>query len=124
MPAASALVGVYAPRDVSFVSGAGCRLEGDNGRSYLDFTSGIGVNALGYGHPAVTGAVTAAAATGVLHTSNLFRIGPAEELAASLVRRSCGDRVFFCNSGAEANEAALKFARRAAAGPDQRAVRR
>jgi predicted acetylornithine/succinylornithine family transaminase len=84
----------------------------DAGRGYLDFGSGIGVNALGYGDAGVTAAVHAALSTGLIHTSNLFRTEPAAALAAELVRVSFADRVFFCNSGAEANEAAFKFARR------------
>lgn len=115
----SALLPVYSPRGVTFVSGEGCHLTGDDGRSYLDLTAGIGVNALGYGHPAVIGAVQTAAARGVFHTSNLFRTAPAEELATELVASSFGDRVFFCNSGTESTEAALKFARRAAGSPEQ-----
>jgi acetylornithine/N-succinyldiaminopimelate aminotransferase len=81
-------------------------------RRYLDFTSGIAVNALGYGDPAVAAAVRGALDAGLIHTSNLFRTRPAAELAAWLVANSFADRVFFCNSGAEANEGAIKFARR------------
>jgi acetylornithine/N-succinyldiaminopimelate aminotransferase len=74
--------------------------------------SGIGVNALGYGSATITGAIEQALASGLVHLSNLYRTEPAAALAAALVERSFADRVFFCNSGAEANEAAFKFARR------------
>jgi predicted acetylornithine/succinylornithine family transaminase len=108
----SALLGVYRPAGPVFVSGEGCWLVSEEGDRYLDFTSGIAVNALGYGDPAVADAIRAALDSGVIHTSNLFRTRPAGELAEWLVERSFADRVFFCNSGAEANEGALKFARR------------
>jgi acetylornithine/N-succinyldiaminopimelate aminotransferase len=109
---AAALLGVYRPAAPVFVAGRGCRLVDDAGRSYLDFGSGIGVNALGYGDAGVDTALRAAIDTGLIHTSNLFRTQPAAALAALLVDISFADRVFFCNSGAEANEAAFKFARR------------
>jgi len=113
IPAAdTALLGVYRPAEPTFVAGHGSFLIADDGRRYLDFTSGIAVNALGYGDPAVTAAVRAALDAGLIHTSNLFRTRPAAELAAWLVANSFADRVFFCNSGAEANEGAIKFARR------------
>src|SRR5207249_943096 len=76
------------------------------------FVAGIGVNALGYNHPVVREAVERALGTGLVHVSNLYRTEPGERLAEELVRRSFADRVFFCNSGAEANEAAFKFARK------------
>jgi acetylornithine/succinyldiaminopimelate/putrescine aminotransferase len=107
-----ALLGVYRPAEPVFVGGSGCRLRDEHGRRYLDFGSGIGVNALGYGDAGVARAMARAVATGVIHTSNLFRTRAAPALAAELVRASFADRVFFCNSGAEANEAAFKFARR------------
>jgi acetylornithine/N-succinyldiaminopimelate aminotransferase len=108
----TALLGVYRPVGPTFVGGRGSRLIGDDGREYLDFTSGIGVNALGYGDATISRAIAAALTSGVIHTSNLFRTRPAEDLAKELVARSFAERVFFCNSGAEANEAAFKFARR------------
>ena len=108
----SALLGVYRPAGPVFVSGEGCWLVSEEGDRYLDFTSGIAVNALGYGDPAVADAIRAALDSGVIHTSNLFRTRPAGELAEWLVEHSFADRVFFCNSGAEATEGALKFARR------------
>ncbi len=115
----SALLGVYKPAGPSFVAGEGCWLSGDDGRRYLDFTSGIAVNALGYGDPDVAAAVRGALDAGILHTSNLFRTAPAGELAAWLAAHSFADRVFFCNSGAEANEGAIKFARRWAGDRDE-----
>ena len=110
-PAAS-LLGVYKPAAPLFTRGEGCELIADDGRRYLDFTSGIAVNALGYGDPDVAAAIRGALDAGVIHTSNLFRTAPAAELAAWLTAHSFADRVFFCNSGAEANEGAIKFARK------------
>ena len=107
-----ALLGVYRPAGPVFVSGEGSHLVAEDGTRYLDFTAGIAVNALGYGDPEVAAAIRAALDAGVIHTSNLFRTRPAAELAEWLVARSFADRVFFCNSGAEANEGAIKFARR------------
>jgi len=108
------LLGVYRPAAPVFVRGRGTHVIDADGREYLDFTSGIGVNALGHGHPVVLDAIRAAAETGLIHVSNLFRTRPAVDLATELVRQSFPGQVFFCNSGAEANEAAFKFARRAA----------
>lgn len=107
-----ALLGVYKVPGMVLVRGAGCRVEDEEGRSYLDFTAGIGVNALGHGSPVVREAVLRALETGLIHTSNLFRTRPAERLAERLVELTFPGRVFFCNSGAEAGEAAFKFARR------------
>ncbi|HEX2092780.1 MAG TPA: acetylornithine/succinylornithine family transaminase [Longimicrobiaceae bacterium] len=107
-----ALLGVYRPTGPVFTRGEGSYLLTEDGSRYLDFTSGIAVNALGYGDPDVTAAIRVALDSGVVHTSNLFRTRPAAELADWLAERSFADRVFFCNSGAEANEAAIKFARR------------
>lgn len=109
---ADALLGVYRQAGPVFVAGEGSHLIAEDGSRYLDFTAGIAVNALGYGDPDFTAAVTRALETGVVHTSNLFRTAPAADLAAWLVENSFADRVFFCNSGAEANEGAFKFARR------------
>jgi predicted acetylornithine/succinylornithine family transaminase len=106
------LLGVYQPPDVLFVRGEGCELVDDEGRRYLDFTSGIGVTSLGHGSPVVRAAVDRALDSGLIHTSNVFRTRPAEELAHRLVSLAGMDRAFFCNSGAESVEAALKFARR------------
>jgi predicted acetylornithine/succinylornithine family transaminase len=111
---ADALLGVYRPAAPVFVSGNGRYLTDAEGKTYLDFTSGIGVTALGYADAGVEAAMQKAIATGVIHTSNLFRTEPNAELAALLTEHSFGDKVFFCNSGAEANEAAFKFARKLA----------
>lgn len=114
--ASSALLGVYRQPDMEIVRGAGLELVDDAGRTYLDFTSGIGVMALGHGDAGVARAVYEALATGLIHTSNLFRTGPVEQLARALVEQSSLTKAFFCNSGAEANEGAFKFARRWARG--------
>ena len=90
--------------------GAGCRLRDAEGREFLDFLSGIAVTNLGHAHPRVTAAVKAQAER-LLHVSNLFYTGPQTRLAELLVTHSFADRVFFANSGAEANEAAIKLAR-------------
>lgn len=96
------------PRRV-FVSGEGSTLVDEEGRRYLDMTSGVAVNALGYGSPIIAEALREAA-DGLIHTSNLYHTQPAARLAELLVERSFADRVFFCNSGAESVEGALKFA--------------
>jgi predicted acetylornithine/succinylornithine family transaminase len=113
---ASPVLATYRQAAPLFVRAAGCRIYDAAGNAYLDFASGIGVNALGYADAGVRSAFERALATGLVHTSNLYRTVPAVELAALLVERSFADRVFFCNSGAEANEAAFKFARRWARG--------
>lgn len=110
--AGSALLGVYKRADPVFVAGRGCRLIDDEGREYLDFASGIAVNAFGYGDAGIANAVVDALENGLIHVSNLYRTRPGEELAGELVAHSFADQVFFCNSGAESTEAALKFARR------------
>ncbi|NNF37229.1 MAG: acetylornithine transaminase [Gemmatimonadetes bacterium] len=107
-----ALLGVYAPPDMLFERACGSWLIDREGRRYLDFTSGIAVTALGHGAPEVRAAIEAALDSGLIHASNLFRTEPAEALATELVQASFPGSVFFCNSGAEAGEAALKFARR------------
>jgi predicted acetylornithine/succinylornithine family transaminase len=107
-----ALVGTYKADRPTLVSAHGCKVTTEDGRELLDFVSGIGVNALGYGHPVVTQAIESAVATGLLHTSNLYRNAAAQKLAQLLTERSFADKVFFSNSGGEANEAAFKFARR------------
>jgi len=108
----AALLGVYARVGPLFVAGDGAELVAEDGTRYLDFVAGIGVNALGYNHPVVREAVERALGTGLVHVSNLYRTEPGERLAEELVGRSFADQVFFCNSGAEANEAAFKFARK------------
>jgi predicted acetylornithine/succinylornithine family transaminase len=110
--AASALLDVYARVGPLFVAGDGAELVAEDGARYLDFVAGIAVNALGYNHPVVRGAIERGLSSGLIHVSNLYRTEGSERLAAELVARSFADRVFFCNSGAEANEAAFKFARK------------
>ena len=111
---------LYKRAPMELVRGNGVWLYDDADRAYLDFTSGIAVNALGYNDAGIQMAMQAAMESGLIHTSNLFRTAPGERLATELVARSFADQVFFCNSGAEANEGAFKFARkwaRAAGGP-------
>lgn len=93
--------------------GEGVTLYDTEGRAYLDLAAGIAVNALGYGDPGLTQAIQQASA-GLLHVSNLFHTAPHVKLAALLCEKSFADRVFFSNSGTEANEGAIKFARRVA----------
>jgi acetylornithine/N-succinyldiaminopimelate aminotransferase len=107
----SPIVGTYKRAPVEFVRGSGVQLFDAEGRAYLDFVSGIAVNALGYDDAGLKAALHAAA-NGLVHTSNLYSTSPGERLAAALVAKSFADKVFFCNSGAEANEGAFKFARR------------
>ena len=96
---------------LTLVRGEGARVWDENGKEYLDFTSGWAVNALGHCHPAVVGAVCEQART-LVQTSNQFYTVPQVKLAELLVENSCLDRVFFCNSGAEAVEGSVKLARR------------
>src|SRR5712664_1969467 len=96
---------------VTFVRGKGCLVYDDSGREYLDLVAGIAVNLLGHAHPDVVAALTAQASS-LIHTSNLYYTQPQVELAQRLVELSFPSRVFFCNSGAEANEAAIKLARK------------
>jgi acetylornithine/N-succinyldiaminopimelate aminotransferase len=101
----------YKRQPVAFVRGAGPRLFDVDGREYLDFVSGIGVASLGHAHPGLAAAVADQAAT-LLHTSNLYYHPFQAEAASRLAKLSGLARAFFCNSGTEANEACLKFARR------------
>jgi acetylornithine/N-succinyldiaminopimelate aminotransferase len=101
----------YKRTPVVFSRGSGCTLWDTEGRSYLDFVAGIAVCNLGHAHPAVAKALCEQAKT-LVHVSNLYYTMPQTELAAWLVDHSFADRVFFCNSGAEANEAAIKLARK------------
>jgi predicted acetylornithine/succinylornithine family transaminase len=96
---------------VTFVRGQGCLIYDDAGREYLDLVAGIAVNLLGHAHPDVVAAVSGQAGT-LIHASNLYYTLPQVELAQRLVELSFPSRVFFCNSGAEANEAAIKLARK------------
>lgn len=111
-PDANSLLGTYKRAPMEFVSGEGVELIDSDGKRYLDFASGIAVNALGYGDAGIVQVITEALSSGLIHTSNLYRTSPGELLAAKLTDRSFASRVFFCNSGAEANEGAFKFARR------------
>jgi acetylornithine/N-succinyldiaminopimelate aminotransferase len=108
----SALLPTYPAPRVTFVEGDGVRLFDDGGREYLDFAAGIAVVALGHRHPAPLAAAHAQLDK-LWHASNLYSTDPARELAAVLSERFGGAQAFFCNSGAEANEAALKYARKA-----------
>ena len=106
----SALLPTYARLPVRFARGEGCRLWDENGDEYLDAVAGIAVCALGHCHPDVTAALREQAGT-LVHTSNLYGIEPQQALARRLAEASGMERAFFCNSGAEANECALKIAR-------------
>jgi predicted acetylornithine/succinylornithine family transaminase len=108
----NALLPTYPPTRVTFVEGEGTRLVDDAGREYLDFAAGIAVVSLGHRHPAPLAAAHAQLDR-LWHASNLFGTEPARELAAALSKRFGGAEAFYCNSGAEANEAALKYARKA-----------
>ena len=110
-PLESAILGTYKRAPVELVRGSGVYLYDAEGKAYLDFGSGIAVNSLGYDDAGLKAALHAAA-EGLIHTSNLYHTAPGERLAATLVARSFADKVFFCNSGAEANEGAFKIARR------------
>jgi acetylornithine/N-succinyldiaminopimelate aminotransferase len=112
---ADALIPNYARYPVAFARGEGVRLWDADGREYLDFLAGIGVCNAGHCHPHVVAAVQEQAAR-LLHVSNLFYTEPNVRLAERLSAASLGGKVFFCNSGAEANEAAFKLARKRRAG--------
>jgi len=105
------LMDTYARYPLALARGQGTRVYDVEGREYLDFIAGIAVNVLGHCHPKVTLALQQQAHR-LVHTSNLFYTEPQVQLARALVARSFADKVFFCNSGAEANEAAIKLARR------------
>lgn len=117
----SHLLPTYARVDLAFERGEGAWLTATNGERYLDFTSGVAVNALGHAHPRLIEAITMQAQK-VSHVSNLFRIPEGERLAERLCQLSFADTVFFGNSGAEANECAIKMARKyqSAAGRPER----
>lgn len=107
----ASLMNVYARLPVTVSHGAGCRIFDDAGRGYLDFGSGVAVNSLGHGHPRMMAALQAQAAR-IWHCSNRFRIPEQTRCADLLTAATFADRVFFCNSGAEANEAGIKTMRR------------
>ena len=108
----SPLLPTYKRAPMQLVRGEGVELIDSDGKRYLDFASGIAVNALGYGDAGIAQVISEALSAGLIHTSNLYQTAAGEELAAKLVERSFASKVFFCNSGAEANEGAFKFARR------------
>src|SRR5574337_84629 len=108
--AARYLVNTYARFPVTLVKGSGVHVWDAEGKTYLDFAAGIAVDVLGHCHPKVAEAIRAQAET-LLHVSNLYYIEPQIRLARALSEHSFGGKVFFCNSGAEANEAAIKLAR-------------
>ena len=110
------LLPTYARADLEIARGAGTRVWDVDGRAYLDFGGGIAVVGLGHCHPAPLAAATAQLER-LWHASNLYRTEPAEKLASLLSERFGGAQAFFCNSGAEAIEAALKYARKATGKP-------
>jgi len=106
----SNLMSNYSPLDVTFINGSGCWLTDTEGEQYFDALSGIGVVNLGHCHPAITQSIIEQSRE-LLHTSNVYRIGNQERLAERLCKLANMDKAFFANSGAEANEAAIKIAR-------------
>ncbi|WAH60534.1 aspartate aminotransferase family protein [Pseudomonas silvicola] len=106
----TALMNNYQPLPISFERGAGCRLWDNEGREYLDALAGVAVTSVGHSHPRIVEAIREQAGL-LLHCSNLYRIDWQARLATRLTTLAAMDRAFFCNSGAEANEAALKLAR-------------
>lgn len=107
----SVIFQTYARFPIVLEKGKGCRVWDTDGKEYIDFVAGVAVVNLGHCHPAITKAITEQAEK-LFHVSNLFYTIPQTELAEWLVERSFADRVFFCNSGAEANEAAIKISRK------------
>jgi succinylornithine aminotransferase len=107
------MVPVFSPLDMIFVRGEGSRLWDQQGRDYIDFGAGVAVTSLGHAHPAQVKALTEQAAR-LWHVSNYYTNEPALRLAKKLCEATFAERVFYCNSGAEANEAALKLARKRA----------
>ena len=108
----SALMPTYNRADLAFERGEGCWLYTGDGRRFLDFGAGIATSSLGHGHPHLVQAIAEQAAK-VMHVSNLYRVPQAERLAQRLTAATFADSVFFCNSGAEANEGMIKMIRRA-----------
>jgi len=105
------VMNTYGRQPLTLLSGKGSRVWDDKNNEYLDFVAGIAVNTLGHAHPRLIQAIAEQAAT-MLHCSNLYHIPKQIELAERLCQLSGLDRAFFCNSGAEANEAAIKLARK------------
>lgn len=101
----------FARQPLTLVRGEGVRVWDDTGREYLDFLAGVAVNALGHCAPVIVEAVTRQVST-LIHTSNIYRTVPQLQLAKLLIDNSCMDRIFYANSGAEANECAIKLARK------------
>lgn len=106
----SHLMNTYARQPIAFVRGEGPYLWDEEGKRYLDAVAGVAVNTLGHGHPGLVKAIADQAAS-LIHSSNLYRVKRQEELADRLCELSGMDKVFFCNSGCEANEASIKLAR-------------
>ncbi|MBU0751192.1 MAG: aspartate aminotransferase family protein [Gammaproteobacteria bacterium] len=106
----SHLMNTYARQPVAFVRGEGCHVIDESGRRYLDALAGIAVNTLGHGHPVLTQALSEQIGR-LMHVSNIYRVPEQERLSDRLAALSSMDEVFFCNSGCEANEAAIKLAR-------------
>ena len=111
MTLSSAIMKTYGRIDIAFTHGEGSYLISENGKKYLDYASGIAVNSFGHSHPKLIEALTDQVSK-LWHVSNLYRIPEQERVAENLVKHSCADQVFFCNSGAEATEGAVKVARR------------
>ena len=111
MPISPSIMTTYGRIDIAFTHGEGSFLISEEGKRYLDYASGIAVNAFGHCHPKLVEALQDQASK-LWHTSNLYRIPEQEIVAEKLVANSCAERVFFCNSGAEATEGAVKVARR------------
>ena len=111
MTISPSIMTTYGRIDIAFTHGEGSYLYSEDGKKYLDYASGIAVNAFGHCHPKLVEALKDQASK-LWHTSNLYRIPEQEIVAEKLVKYSCADRVFFCNSGAEATEGAVKVARR------------
>jgi acetylornithine/N-succinyldiaminopimelate aminotransferase len=113
------LVQTYARPPFVLVRGEGVTLYDSEGKAYLDWVSGIAVNSLGYDDAEMNQVIARQIETGLIHLSNLYHTAPHVELARLLCEKSFADRVFFCNSGAEANEGAIKFARKVAYSKNQ-----
>ena len=111
MTVSPSIMTTYGRIDIAFTHGQGSFLIAEDGKKYLDYASGIAVNAFGHCHPKLVKALQDQASK-LWHTSNLYRIPEQETVAEKLVANSCAERVFFCNSGAEATEGAVKVARR------------
>ena len=105
------LMNTYTRQPISIVRGRGSKVYDLEGREYIDFVAGIAVNLLGHGHPDLVLAIQKQVQH-LIHTSNLYYTEPQVRLAQTLVEHSFAQKVFFCNSGAEANEAAIKLARK------------